>query len=60
MYSALQRINVLFTFCSSALIVALLVIAAMNNFMPCPEPTVRLAVNKIALYMPRRVSYIRN
>lgn len=50
MYSALQRLNVLSTFFSSALIATLLVIAAINYVMPASEPSVRLAVNKIALY----------
>lgn len=50
MYSALQRLNTLSTFFSSALIATLLVIAAINWVMPCPEPKVRLGLNKVALY----------
>lgn len=50
MYSALQRLNVLSTFFTSALLATLLIIAAGNFLMPKHDPSVRLAVNKIALY----------
>lgn len=50
MYSALQRLNTLATFFSSALIATLLLIAALNFVMPYHEPKVRVAVNRVSLY----------
>jgi hypothetical protein len=50
MYSAIQRLNTLSTFYSSALVVTLILLGLSNFFMPVQQPNVNIVVNKVALY----------
>lgn len=54
MYSAIQRLNTLSTFYSSALVVTLILLGLSNFFMPVQQPNVNITVNKVALY-PYRI-----